>query len=89
VGRGVLLDIPRFRGVHGSSPESTCFREDLEGAAREQDVEIGEGDIPLVRTGHVRRLAELGPWDTARSKAGLHPTAMRLLAERGVVALGW
>jgi hypothetical protein len=51
-------------------------------------VEIEEGDILLVRTGHSRRLAELGPWDTAANKAGLHPTAMPLLAERGVAALG-
>jgi len=41
-----------------------------------------------LRTGHARRLAELGPWDTEKSKAGLHPTAMPLLAELGVVALG-
>jgi kynurenine formamidase len=88
VGRGVLLDIPRLRGVPWLEPGEHVFREDLERAAREQDVEIGEGDILLVRTGHVRRLAELGPWDTAQSKAGLHPTAMPFLAERGVVALG-
>jgi kynurenine formamidase len=88
VGRGVLLDIPRLRGVPWLEPGEHVFREDLEGAAREQGVEIGEGDIALVRTGHVRRLAELGPWDTAQSKAGLHPTAMPLLAERGVAALG-
>jgi kynurenine formamidase len=88
VGRGVLLDIPRLRGVPWLEPGEHVFREDLEGAAHEQEVEIGEGDILLVRTGHVRRLAELGPWDTAQSKAGLHPTAMPFLAERGVVALG-
>jgi kynurenine formamidase len=88
VGRGVLLDIPRLRGVPWLEPGEHVFRDDLEGAAREQGVEIGEGDILLVRTGHVRRLAELGSWDTAQSKAGLHPTAMTLLAERGVVALG-
>jgi kynurenine formamidase len=88
VGRGVLLDIPRLRGVPWLEPGEHVFRADLEGAAREQGVEIGEGDILLVRTGHVRRLAELGSWDTAASKAGLHPTAMPLLAERGVVALG-
>jgi len=88
VGRGVLLDIPRLRGVPWLEPGEHVFREDLEGAAREQGVEISEGDIVLVRTGHVRRLAELGSWDTAASKAGLHPTAMPLLAEWGVVALG-
>jgi len=41
-----------------------------------------------VRTGHTRRLAELGPWDTANAKAGLHPNAMPFVAERGVAALG-
>jgi kynurenine formamidase len=51
-------------------------------------VQVGEGDILFVRTGHARRLAELGTWDTEHNKAGLHPTAMPLLAERGVVALG-
>jgi kynurenine formamidase len=88
VGRGVLLDVPRKRGVPWLEPGEHVFRDDLEAAAREQGVEIGEGDILFVRTGHSRRLAELGPWDTASSKAGLYPTAMSLLAERGVVALG-
>ena len=88
VGRGVLLDIPAARGVRWLEPGEHVFREDLEAAARQQGVEIREGDILLVRTGHTRRLAELGPWDTARSKAGLHPTSMSLLAERGVAALG-
>jgi kynurenine formamidase len=88
VGRGVLLDVPRLRSVPWLEPGEHVFRDDLEAAAREQGVEIDEGDILLVRTGHTRRLAELGPWNTAESKAGLHPTTMRLLAERGVAALG-
>jgi kynurenine formamidase len=88
VGRGVLVDVPRLRGVRWMEPGEHVFGEDIEAAARTQGVEIGEGDILFVRTGHSRRLAELGPWDTASSKAGLHPTAMPLLAERGVVALG-
>ena len=47
-----------------------------------------EGDVLLVRTGHVRRLAERGPWDTPEHKAGMHPTAMPLLAQRGITAMG-
>jgi kynurenine formamidase len=88
VGRGVLLDVPGLRDVAWLEPGEHVFREDLEAAERKQGVKIGEGDIMLVRTGHSRRLAELGPWDTGQSKAGLHPTAMPLLAERGVAALG-
>jgi kynurenine formamidase len=88
VGRGVLLDIPRLRGSRWIEPGEHVFASDLQDAEREQGVRMGAGDILLVRTGQARRLAELGPWDTAQSKAGLHPTAMPLLAERGVAALG-
>jgi len=88
VGRGVLLDIPQVRDVAWLEPGEHIFRDDLEAAEREQGVAVGEGDILLVRTGHARRLIELGPWDTASLKAGLHPTATTFLAERGIAALG-
>jgi Putative cyclase len=64
------------------------FGEELEAAERAHGVTVGDGDILLVRTGHPRRLAELGPWDTAAARAGLHPTAMPFVAERRVAALG-
>ncbi len=88
VGRGVLLDIPRVRGVRWLDPGEHVLREDLEAAEREQGVAVGPGDILLVNTGHARRLRELGPWDTAHFKAGLHPRAVPFLAERAVAALG-
>ena len=88
VGRGVLLDVPRVRGVPWIEPGEHVFREDLEAAETAQGVRVQTGDILLVRTGHARRQAELEPWDTPKSKAGLHPTAARFLAERGVAVLG-
>jgi kynurenine formamidase len=88
VGRGVLLDVPRLRGVRWLEPGEHVFPEDFEAAEREQGVTVGKGDILLVRTGHARRLSELGPWDTANAKAGLHPTTTLFLAERRVAALG-
>jgi kynurenine formamidase len=88
VGRGVLLDIPRLRGVPWLEPGEHVFSDELESAEHEQGVSVREGDILLVRTGHACRLRELGPWDTAKAKSGLHPTAMTLLAERGIAALG-
>jgi kynurenine formamidase len=88
VGRGVLLDIPRLRGVEWLEPGEHIFEEDLEQAEYEQGVTVTRGDILLVRTGHVRRLAKLGSWNTAEAKAGLHPTAMQFMAARGVAALG-
>jgi kynurenine formamidase len=88
VGRGVLLDVPRLRGIPWLEPGEHIFREDLEAAEREQGVTVERGDILLVRTGHARRLRELGPWDTANAKAGLHPTTCLFLAERRIAALG-
>ena len=88
VGRGVLLDIPLARDIPWLEPGEHVFPADLEAAERIQEVTVQEGDILLIRTGHARRLAELGPWNTAEAKAGLHPTVMPLLAERGVIALG-
>jgi kynurenine formamidase len=88
VGRGVLLDIPRLRGVRWLEPGEHISRDDLEAAEADQGVAVRDGDILLVRTGHALRLDEVGPWDTASAKAGLHPTAVPFLAERRVAALG-
>jgi kynurenine formamidase len=88
VGRAVLLDVPRARGVPWVEPGEHIFREDLESAERDQGVSVGPGDILLVRTGHARRLAELEPWDTREAKAGLHPTTALFMAERQISVLG-
>src|SRR5262245_58280036 len=88
VGRGVLLDVPGVRGVRWLEPGEHVVTEDLEAAERRQGVRVGAGDVLLVRTGYPLRLAELGPWDTVRAKAGLHPRAASFLAEREVAALG-
>jgi kynurenine formamidase len=88
VGRGILLDVPRVRGVSWLEPGDSVLPGDLEAAERRDGVSVGEGDILLIRTGHATRLDELGPWDTASSKAGLHPSCAEFLAERQVAALG-
>ena len=88
VGRGVLLDVPRSRGVPWLEPGDHVTAEDMLAAERDQDVRIGRGDIVFVRVGHRRRRTEQGPWDSAASRAGLHPTVLPVLAERQIAALG-
>ena len=88
VGRGVLLDIPRLHGRSWLEPGTHVTADDLVAAEARQGVRTGRGDILLVRLGHRRRREELGPWDTAHARAGLHPTAMEFLAERQVSVLG-
>ncbi|GGW47624.1 cyclase [Streptomyces lucensis JCM 4490] len=88
VGRGVLLDIPRLRGVPWLDPGDQVTAEDLAAAETAQRATVGPGDLLLVRVGHRLRRRTLGPWDVTRERAGLHPTAMRFPAERGVSVLG-
>ncbi len=88
VGRGVLLDVPRARGVDWLEPGDHVTGADLLEAERAQGVTLGPGDLLLVRVGHRRRRNELGAWDAARARAGLHPDVMPLLAERRVAVLG-
>lgn len=88
VGPGVLLDVPRLRGVRWLEPGDCVTADDLTAAEEEQGVRVEPGDLLLVRVGHRRRRGERGAWDAARARAGLHPAAMRLLAERHVAVLG-
>lgn len=88
VGRGVLLDIPRLRGVPWLDPGDGATADDLRAAERAQRTRVGAGDLLLVRVGHRRRRTEQGPWDVSRERAGLHPSALEFVAERRVAVLG-
>ncbi|MGW2013749.1 cyclase family protein [Streptomyces sp. NPDC001927] len=88
VGRGVLLDIPRLRGVSWLEPGDQVTSDDLTAAEAAQGVRVGPGDLLFVRVGHRLRRTEVGPWKAATARAGLHPTALEFLAEREVAVLG-
>lgn len=88
VGRGVLLDVPRSRRVPWLEPGDYVTADDVLAAERNQGVQADRGDILLVRVGHRQRRKERGPWDTAATRAGLHPGVMPLLAERQIAVLG-
>lgn len=91
VGRGVLLDIPRLRGVKWLEPGEAVTRAELEECLAAHDLELGEGDVLVFRTGHHRRRLELGPWDNSpppagEGKAGLHVDAIPWIHERRIAA---
>ena len=88
VGRGVLLDIPRVRGVPWLEPGDHVTVDDLTAAESAEHLRVDRGVLLFVRVGHSRRRAEVGPWNAADARAGLHPTAMEFLAERRVSVLG-
>jgi len=88
VGRGVLLDVPRARGVPWLEPGDHVTSDDLAAAEQDQKVQVGQGDLVFVRVGHHFRRSELGPWDAAAARAGLHPAVMEYVADRKIALLG-
>jgi kynurenine formamidase len=91
VGRGVLLDIPKLRGVKWLEPGEAVTRGELEACVASEGVMVGEGDILVLRTGHHRRRLELGPWDNnpppvGEGKAGLHVDAIPWMHEQRIAA---
>jgi kynurenine formamidase len=86
--RGVLMDIPRLKGVDYLEPGTAIYPEDLEAWEEQAGLEVGPGDVLLIRTGRWARRAAEGPWDVAAGSAGLHATSVRWLRERGVAVLG-
>ena len=67
VSRGVLLDIPRLRGVPWLEPGTSIARAELEAAERAQNVRVGEGDVLLVATGRADVMVDpmMFLWDAA------------------------
>jgi kynurenine formamidase len=63
VGRGVLLDVARHKGVPALRPGAAITVEDLEATAAAQRVEVQSGDILIVRTGHMSTYLAKGSWD--------------------------
>jgi kynurenine formamidase len=88
IGRGILIDIARLKGVDYLEPGTAIYVEDLEAWERQAGVRVGEGDVLFVRAGRWARRAEEGPWATGRLGAGLHASVAPWLKERGVAMLG-
>jgi kynurenine formamidase len=89
VGRGVLLDVPRARGVDFLAANETISVADLEAAEALQGVRVGAGDLLVVGTGRDARRREAGGLDPfAEGLAGLHPSCLPWLHDRCIAALG-
>ena len=89
VGRGVLLDIARYKGKTALATSEPIHAEDLIGCAEKQGVSVGEGDFVLVRTGQMEERRQAGAWgDFAGGPApGLAISAADFFCPRGVAAV--
>ena len=90
VGRGVLLDVPRARGIEFLDGDDAVTVADLDAAEADHGLTVGPGDFLLVSTGRdARRTAAGGRLDPiSGGLAGLHPECLSWIHERGVSVLG-
>ena len=64
LGRGVLLDVARFKGVSWLDDGYGISNDDLDRTAQAQGVDVRRGDFVLVRTGQMERCLSEKNWGT-------------------------
>ncbi len=89
VGRGVLLDVAKARGVDWLEPGTVIGAEELQGCADAQGVEVRRGDTVLIRTGQMGQVRSQGSWgDYAGGSApGLGLSAAGWIHDKQVAAI--
>jgi kynurenine formamidase len=89
IGRGVLLDLPRARGVESLEPGFVIGREELDACAAAQGVRIGQGDYVLIRTGQMGDVKRRGSWGdyAAGSAPGLGLTSSEWIHEHRLAGI--
>ena len=88
VARGVLVDMPWFKGVDFLEPGTAITVADLEAWEEKTGVAVGSGDVLLVRTGRWERVRQKGQWNFLAAAAGLHASVALWLKERDVALIG-
>jgi len=82
--RGVLVDVPRYKGVERLGPEYVITIEDIEGTLEMEGVEIREGDAVLFNTGW-GALWMVDNDTFGASEPGPGITAIKWLAEQNIM----
>jgi kynurenine formamidase len=62
VGRGVLLDVARFKGVPWLEDGYGISNDELDATAKQQGVEVRKGDFVIIRTGQMERCLHEEKW---------------------------
>jgi kynurenine formamidase len=88
--RGVLIDVPRLKGLPYLEQGTRIYVEDLEAWEKQAGVKVGPGDALLVRTGVWALRKAIGPFARGRNArdAGLDPSVIPWLKERDIAILG-
>ena len=88
VTRGILVDIPRLKGVPYLEPGTPIYTEDLDAWEEMAGLTVRPGDALFIRTGRWARRAEVGPWNISQNSAGLHASTMPWVKSRDISFIG-
>lgn len=87
--RGILIDIPRLRGVRFLEPGSPILPSELTAWEEKSGAKVRSGDVIFIRTGRWARRDLVGPWDASKhGLAGLHASCAPWLKSRDIAMLG-
>ena len=88
--RGILIDIPRLKGVPYLEPGTPIYAEDIEAWEKKAGVKVSPGDALFIRTGVWARRKVTGPWLRGRAgqAAGLDTSVIPWLKRRDIALLG-
>jgi len=88
--RGILVDLPRLKGVPYLEPGTPVYAQDIEAWEKIAGVKVSAGDALFIRTGRWARRAAVGPFDTNRTGKRSGPSASMIpwLRQRDVALLG-
>ncbi|UGS33669.1 cyclase family protein [Capillimicrobium parvum] len=87
VGRGVLLDIARLRGIEWLDGGDAIEPDELEAAERRHGTRLGRGDILAVRTGWLRKGQTEGWAEWTATEPGLTAACAEWIHERELAAV--
>lgn len=88
--RGVLLDVPRFRGESSVTIEKPVHGDELEAIASAQGVTVGRGDALVVYSGREEWQRAHPDWSGYRPPSpGLHASCLPFLRDHDVSVLVW
>lgn len=88
VTRGVLIDVPRLRGVQFLDSNAVITAADLDAWEQRTGVRVQAGDAVLIRTGRGARETSRGAWTLPSGAPGPHPEVARWLHARNAAVLG-
>ena len=87
--RGILIDIPRLKGVPYLEPGTPIYAEDLEAWEKKAGVKVSAGDALFIRTGVWARRKAAGPYLRGRAgkAAGLDTSVIPWLKQRDIAVM--